>query len=231
LQERWHVDGKSGALRAGVFGISDGLVSNLTLILGVAASGAAAHFVIVAGLAGLLAGAFSMAAGEYISMQIQRETFQYALRVEAAEIDLVPDAERRELVDIYTGRGIPIDTALTLADQVMEDPARALDVHAREELGLDPGQLGSPVGAAMSSFLAFAVGATVPLTPYLLFSDGAALIGAVICGAIALAVVGGVMAHMTARYVAMGALRMLGLGMAAAAVTYGIGSLLGIATG
>lgn len=225
------MDGKSGALRAGVFGISDGLVSNLALILGVAASGAAPHFVIVAGFAGLLAGAFSMAAGEYISMKIQRETFEYALRVEAAEIDLVPEAERRELVGIYVGKGIPIDTARTLAGQVMEDPVRALDVHAREELGLDPEQLGSPVGAAVASFLAFAVGATIPLAPYFLVSDGAALIGSVICGAIALAVVGGVMAHMAARYVWTGALRMVGLGSAAAGVTYGIGSLLGIASG
>jgi VIT1/CCC1 family predicted Fe2+/Mn2+ transporter len=229
LRERWHVGGKSGTLRASVFGVSDGLVSNLALILGVAGSGVDAQVIVIAGVAGLLAGAFSMGTGEYISMKVQREVFEHALEVESIEIELLPEAERDELSAIYQRKGIPKATADDVAGKLMEDPDRALDVHAKEELGLDPDELGSPFGAALSSFGTFCVGAFIPLAPFLLAEGRGAVIAAFVAGAAALASVGGSMAWMSHRPVWLGSTRMLVLGLGTAVITFGIGTLFGVA--
>src|SRR6266487_5011492 len=132
--------GKSGALRAGIFGVNDGLLSNLSLIMGVAGASASNHFILLAGVAGLLAGAFSMGAGEYVSMRVQRELFERLLHLEAHELASEPDEEHAELRQIYEERGFPPDLARQVTDVVMQDPQVALETHAREELGLDPGQ-------------------------------------------------------------------------------------------
>lgn len=230
LRERWHVGGKSGSLRAAVFGLSDGLVSNLALILGVAGSGVPAGTIVVAGVAGLLAGAFSMGVGEYVSMRVQREIFEHALEVEEMEIEILPEAERDELTEIYESKGIPSDTAREVATALMADAERALDVHAREELGLDPDELGSPWGAALSSFGTFAVGAILPLLPFFFLGKGVAVPVALVVGGLALVIVGGFMANMSGKSVVRGALRMSLLGATAAGATYAIGSLFDVTT-
>src|SRR5688500_18344038 len=169
-----HRDVSGGSARAAVFGVSDGLVTNVSLILGVAGAVADSSpgFVRLAGLAGLVAGAFSMAAGEYVSMRAQRELLERELELERREIRRRPETERRELAAIYRSRGVQPDTADELAREMMRDPELALETHAREELGIDPGSLGSPVGAAVWSFLAFAVGGVIPLLPWF-FTRGA----------------------------------------------------------
>ena len=150
--------GRSGALRAGIFGMNDGLLSNLSLIMGVAGASVSNHVILLAGVAGLLAGAFSMAAGEYVSMRVQRELFERLLHIEAHELATEPDEELEELQRIYETKGFPANLARQVAEVVMQDPDVALETHAREELGLDPGQLGSPWGAALSSFLTRSLG-------------------------------------------------------------------------
>jgi VIT1/CCC1 family predicted Fe2+/Mn2+ transporter len=229
LRERWHLGGRSGSLRAAIFGLSDGLVSNLALILGVAGSGAESNTIVIAGIAGLLAGALSMGAGEYLSMRVQREVFEHALEVESMEIDLLPDDELRELTDIFAAKGVPRPLASEAAASLMETPERALDIHAREELGLDPDELGAPWGAAFSSFATFSAGAIVPLMPYLLSRGDVAFVLALAAGGSSLAVVGGFMAHLTSRSIARGAVRMLAIGLTAAGVTFVIGKLFGVA--
>jgi VIT1/CCC1 family predicted Fe2+/Mn2+ transporter len=165
--------GKSGALRAGIFGLNDGLVSNLSLIFGVAGAGVSNHVVIIAGIAGLLAGAFSMGAGEYVSMRVQREVFERLIHLEAHELGTQPEEEQQELVDIYVSKGFSRDLAERIADEVHRDPDLALDTHAREELGLDPQEgLGSPWAAAGTSFATFSMGAIVPLIPFLFTQGG-----------------------------------------------------------
>ena len=231
LRERWHAGGKGGSLRAAVFGVSDGLVSNLALIMGVAGGGVTNRVVVLAGVAGLLAGAFSMAAGEYLSMRAQKEVFEHMLEVEAMEIEILPEAERRELVGIYEAKGVPGPLAVQVVDHLMADPATALEAHAREELGLDPKQLGSPWAAAGSSFGTFAVGASLPLLPFVMTSGLGAFFSALAVGAAGMAGVGAFMAHMTNRSVVIGGLRMLSVGIAAALVTFGIGSLFGVVIG
>jgi VIT1/CCC1 family predicted Fe2+/Mn2+ transporter len=228
-RERWHVGGKSGSLRAAIFGVSDGLVSNLALILGVAGSGVESEAVVIAGIAGLLAGAFSMGTGEYLSMRVQREVFEHALAVEAMELETMPEQELEELAQIFEKKGLPRETAHKVAETLMEDPARALDVHAREELGLDPDELGSPWGAAISSFSTFCVGAFVPLLPYLLSSGTTAFAFALGAGAIAMFAIGGSLSRMVGRDVWRGALRMPALGIATALITFGIGNLFDVA--
>ncbi len=157
-----------GNLRAAVFGASDGLVSNVCLILGVAgAAGGEGHAVLVSGVAGLLAGAFSMAAGEYVSVRSQREMFEHQIGAERDELAKYPDEEAAELSLIYQARGLGKDDADRMSSRIVANPAYALDALAREELGLDPSALGSPIGAALFSFAAFAVGAAVPLAPFI----------------------------------------------------------------
>jgi vacuolar iron transporter family protein len=219
-----------GTLRAAVFGVNDGLVSNTCLVMGVAGAAAAPNIILLTGVAGLLAGAFSMAAGEFISMLSQREMFEYQIAQEADELERYPAEEAEELALIYAARGIPIDEARALAKRLIADPAQALDTLAREELGLNPDDLGSPMGAALSSFVAFALGATLPLIPFLLgLSTYGVAIAAAISGG-ALFVVGAVLSLFSGKGAWWGGLRMLLIGAAAAAATYMIGSLFNVAT-
>ena len=221
--------GKTGALRAAIFGVNDGLVSNLSLIFGVAGAGVDNEVVIVAGVAGLLAGAFSMASGEYISVRVQREVYERLIHLEAHEIGTEPDEEREELAELYARKGIPSDVAQTIATELMKDPQIALQTHAREELGLDPDEgLGSPSAAAASSFVSFAFGAFVPLLPFLISEgSGAAVVSAVVSG-IALFAVGAAMSYLTGRSWLLSGLRMLLVGGLAATITFLVGKLLDV---
>ena len=220
--------GRSGSLRAAVFGVNDGLVSNFSLVLGMAGADLGSGVVILAGIAGLVAGAFSMAAGEYVSMKVQREVFESALNLERREIADEPEAELREVEVILRAQGVPAEDAARIAPRVMEDPELALDLMARLELGLDPDELGSPIGAAASSFGSFAVGAVIPLLPFVLLAFGTALIVAVALSGFGLFGVGALAARLSDRPALFGGIRMLAIGAAAAAVTYGIGKLFGV---
>jgi VIT1/CCC1 family predicted Fe2+/Mn2+ transporter len=226
-REGWHRTDRSGALRAGVFGVSDGLVSNTALVMGVAGSGAAHKVILLTGIAGLLAGAFSMAAGEYVSMASQREMYQREISLEAAELEEKPDEEREELALLYRAKGLSREDAQRLADQIMSDRQVALDTLVREELGLDPAELGSPLSAAVSSLLTFASGALVVILPYFFGGGTAALVAAICLAALALLAVGGGIGMLNGRPLVRSALRQMLLGGAAALVTFGIGHLIG----
>jgi VIT1/CCC1 family predicted Fe2+/Mn2+ transporter len=222
--------GRSGALRAAIFGVNDGLVSNVSLIFGVAGAGVSNRLILLAGIAGLLAGAFSMAGGEYISMRVQREVFERLIHLEAHEIGSMPDEERRELVELYVRKGIPQPLAAQLAEAVMADPETALQTHAREELGLDPeGGLGSPWAAAGSSFVMFALGAIVPLVPFFVTNGTPAVRTSGILSGVTLFAVGAAMSYFTGKRFYLSGGRMLLVGAAAAAVTFWIGKLLDVA--
>jgi vacuolar iron transporter family protein len=220
-----------GNLRAAVFGASDGLVSNVCLILGVAGAHPSGTAVLVSGVAGLLAGAFSMAAGEYVSVRSQREMFEHQIGAERDELAKYPVQEAAELSLIYQARGLGQEDADRVATRIVANPGYALDALAREELGLDPSALGSPVGAAVVSFASFAVGAAVPLAPFVarVDADGVALTLSVALTAVALFGVGCAISLYTGRGAVRGGVRTLLLGAAAGAVTYGIGRLLGAA--
>jgi vacuolar iron transporter family protein len=221
--------GKSGALRAAIFGMNDGLVSNLSLIFGVAGSGVDHNVVVIAGIAGLLAGAFSMAAGEYVSMKVQREVFEQLIHTEAHELATQPDEERQELAEIYESRGIRPEVAARLTEELMRDPELALETHAREELGIDVEEgLGSPWAAAGSSFATFAVGAFVPLLPFLAASGRAAEALSGGLSAATLFGVGGAVTILTGRGFVRSGARMLAIGAAAAMITYVVGSVLNV---
>jgi VIT1/CCC1 family predicted Fe2+/Mn2+ transporter len=226
-QESWHRLGGGGALRASVFGISDGLVSNLSLVVGVAGAGPQGGTVLLAGVAGLLAGAFSMAAGEYVSMRSQRELFERQIGLERMELETNPEEEREELALIYRAKGIPKAEADRLADTIIADPQVALDTLAREELGLDPSELGSPWAAAAGSFLSFAVGAFVPVLPYLFARGTLTIVPAIVLSALALFAVGASLSLFTGRNPLYSGVRMLALATVAASATYGIGRLVG----
>ena len=214
-----------------MFGASDGLVSNTALVMGFAGSGQAQGTVLLAGVAGLLAGAFSMAAGEYVSVASQKDIFRREIAMEAAELREKPLEEQRELELIYRAKGLDKDTARQAAERIMADPEVALDTLAREELGLDPGDLGSPVKVAASSFAAFAVGAVVPVIPYLITGGTTALILAVIFASLALLLVGGVVGRLSGLGITKAALRQFAVGAGAAAVTFVLGSLVGTGLG
>src|SRR6266508_18231 len=222
--------GKSGALRAAIFGVNDGLVSNLSLIMGVTGANVSNKFILVAGVAGLLAGAFSMGDGEYVSMRVQRELFERLLHIEAHELATEPEEEHEELREIYEQRGFPPDLAQRVTEVVMADPRVALDTHAREELGLDPEELGSPWGAAISSFATFSVGALVPLLPFLVGSGTAAVLAAIGASAASLVAVGATMSILTGRSMWRSGGRMLLVGAIAASITFGVGHLLHVTT-
>ncbi|HWC12551.1 MAG TPA: VIT1/CCC1 transporter family protein [Acidimicrobiales bacterium] len=226
--EAHHRNVQGGAARAAVFGVSDGLVSNVALILGMAGANPGPGIVRLAGLAGLVGGAVSMAAGEYISMTAQSELLERELEMERLELKRRPEYERAELVQLYRSRGIEADTAEQLASALMRDPDVALETHAREELGIDPGDLGSPVAAAVSSFLAFAAGALIPLLPWFFGSGAAAIAAAVVLGAVSALTVGALLARFTGRSVARSAFRQLIWSAVPAAVTYAIGSAVGV---
>lgn len=218
----------TGGARAAVFGVSDGLVTNVALILGIAGAHPATSIVRLAGLAGLVAGAFSMSAGEYVSMRAQAELLERELAVEIHEIKARPERERRELVRIYESRGVEPEAAQRLATEMMRTPELALETHAREELGINPRSLGSPVQAAVSSFATFGVGAFLPLVPWLVSSGTAAILGSVVIGAVAAVAVGVALAVFTKRTWWRSALRQLAISAVAAAVTFGIGHAVGI---
>lgn len=222
-----HRDVQGGWARAGVFGVSDGLVSNVALILGVAGASTDAVFVRVAGVSGLLAGAISMAAGEYVSMKAQNELVEREIEIERQSIADDPETETRELAAIYRERGIRPETAEQVALEVMADPVIALDVHTREELGVDPDGLGNPVLAAGSSFLAFVVGAFLPLVPWLLGGGNGAVVASVTIGLIAAAAVGVLLAYFTERPVWRSSTRQVLVAAGSCAATYIIGSMLG----
>jgi vacuolar iron transporter family protein len=221
-----------GNLRAAIFGANDGLVSNTSLILGVIGASATTEATITAGIAGLLAGALSMAAGEYVSVRSQRELFEYQIELERQELEEYPEAEAAELALIYQARGLTPEEAKALADRLTADPKIALDVLAREELGLNPDDLGSPWGAAGFSFASFTLGALVPLIPF--FTGGtlpnAGYIGAALA-AVGLFGTGASLSLFTGRSAVAGGLRMLGIGAGAGAVTWLIGTLFGAAVG
>jgi vacuolar iron transporter family protein len=229
--ESWHRRDRSGATRAAVFGMSDGLVSNTALVMGFAGANPGGSTILFAGLAGLLAGAFSMAAGEYVSMASQRDLFAREIAKEAEELREKPDEERKELELIYRAKGIDRETAASMAEQIMRDPKQALETLAKEELGLDPAELGSPTKAAVASFLAFAIGAIVVVIPYLFGSGTATLIVAIAMAGAAMLIVGGAVGYLSERGVVFSALRQFAWGAGAAAVTYIVGSLIGINMG
>ena len=224
-----HRDVNGGWLRPAVFGAMDGLVSNLGLMTGVAGSSAAPQTIVISGLAGLAAGAFSMAAGEYTSVASQRELVLSELEVERRELRRHPQEEVRELAALYEGRGVEPELAREVAEQLHRDPEQALEIHAREELGVDPSDLPSPTVAAVSSFLSFSAGAIMPVLPYL--AGATSLWPAVVLALLGLFVCGAVVARVTARSWWFSGLRQLVLGGAAAAVTYGLGVLFGVAVG
>jgi VIT1/CCC1 family predicted Fe2+/Mn2+ transporter len=226
-RERWHRGDRSGALRAGVFGVSDGLVSNSALVMGFAGSGVSHAATLLAGVAGLLAGSFSMAAGEYISMSSQREMYEREISLERAELEEKPEEERAELELIYRAKGLPRPEAKRLADRIMADQTIALDTLSREELGLDPGQLGSPWTAAASSLLAFATGAFVVVLPYLAGSGAAAFVTAICLALAAMFGVGATIGALNGRSPVKMGLRQLAVGALAGAVTFGVGHLIG----
>jgi VIT1/CCC1 family predicted Fe2+/Mn2+ transporter len=219
--------GRGGA-RAAVFGASDGLVSNVSLILGVAGADPDPSVVRLAGIAGLIAGAVSMAAGEYVSMRAQSELLERELAVEREAQRAQPELERIELAKIYESRGMEPELARELADSMMRDPDLALETHAREELGIDPHELGSPIGAAVWSFGAFSVGAVVPLVPWLLGGGTAAVVASVLLGALAAAIIGAILATFTGRPRWFSALRQTAIAAVAAGVTWVVGSLVGV---
>lgn len=217
----------SGSFRAAVFGINDGLVSNASLILGMAGASLNNPVVLIAGVAGLLAGAASMAAGEYLSMRSQREMFEYQIALEQQELDTYPEEEAEELAFIYEARGIAPADAKHLADTLTRDPARALDTLAREELGLNPHDLGSAWGAATSSFLAFALGAALPLLPFLSRAVTRPILWSAGLTLAALFGTGAIVSLFTGRSSWWSGLRMVLIGALAAGVTYCVGRLFG----
>jgi VIT1/CCC1 family predicted Fe2+/Mn2+ transporter len=219
--------GTSGGLRAAVFGVNDGLVSIACLVMGVAGASSESGVILLTGVAGLLAGAFSMAAGEYVSMRSQREMFEYQIGLERDELLQYPSEEAVELTLIYQARGMSREEASALAQRMIADPEMGLDTLAREELGLNPDELGSPWTAALSSFFAFMGGGLIPLLPYLFGYEHHPLLVAVLLTGVALFAVGAVLSLFTGRSALWGGFRMLGIGSAAALVTYLIGHLLG----
>jgi VIT1/CCC1 family predicted Fe2+/Mn2+ transporter/rubrerythrin len=227
--EGWHRSGRSGTVRAVIFGVSDGLVSNLSLVMGVAgAASGQPRFILLAGIAGLLAGASSMAAGEYISMQSQRELFERQIELERAELEAMPEEEEAELAAVYRSKGFTQDEAATIAHRLFGDRETALDTLVREELGLDPDELGSPWSAAAGSFIAFGIGAAIPVIPYLFGGGGVVFALALVLSLAALFVVGAGVSLLTGRSAVFSGLRQVAIGAGAAAVTYLVGTLVGV---
>ncbi len=224
--------GKSGALRAAIFGINDGLLTNTSLIMGFAGASQSRAIIVLAGVSGLLAGAFSMGSGEYVSMRVQREVLERLLHLEAHELGNDPDNEREELAEIYEKKGFPPELATRVATELMRDPKIALETHAREELGIDPNEgLGSPWGAAISSFVMFAFGALLPLIPFFFRGGGGAALIAGVIAAVSLIIVGALTSLLTGRNPVFSAGRQLLIGLMSALVTYGIGRLVGVKAG
>lgn len=217
-----------GNLRAAVFGVNDGLVSNASLVMGIAGAGASGAYVLATGIAGLLAGALSMAAGEYVSVRSQRDMYEYQIALEREEVAEYPEEEAEELALIYQARGVELSQAREMSRQLLARPEQALDALAREELGLNPDDLGAPWGAAAFSFVSFAAGAAVPLAPFAAGVRGTAGIAAAAAAALfALALVGMVLSLFTGRAAWRGALRMVLIGGGAGVVSFCVGRALG----
>lgn len=229
--EKWHRGSRGGTLRAAVFGMNDGLVSNFSLIMGVAGAEPERSVLLLTGMAGMLAGAFSMAAGEYVSVRSQRELYEHEIEKEREELKASPEEEARELALIYRAKGLPREEAERLGLAIVQNPQSALDTLAREELGLDPGDLGSPWGAAGSSFAAFVAGALVPLCPFFFLAGRPGLFLSSVLSGMALLAVGALLAVFSGRSSWRGALRMLLIGGGVAAVTNGVGRLVGASLG
>ena len=229
LPQPHHRDVTGGWLRPAVFGISDGLVSNTALIVGVAGADVSARTVIITGLAGLASGAFSMATGEYVSVASQTELTRAEIELEKAELERVPHLELAELAHIYEERGLDRELSFEVARQLSKDPEITWRVHAREELGVDPDDLPSPWVAAGASFAAFSIGAVLPLLPYLLGATN--LLGSVVVATLSLFAAGALVSRFTTRTWFYSGGRQLVLGALAAAVTYGIGSAIGSSAG
>ena len=228
IEHRHRGLGGGGNLRAAVFGINDGLVSNASLIFGVVGASSDPAVILLTGVAGLTAGAFAMAAGEFVSVRSQRELFEYQIALERDELKEYPDAEAQELALIYKAKGLSGGEAERVAKQLVADPEHALDTLAREELGLNPDELGSPWGAAISSLLSFALGAAVPLLPFAFGAGTHALALAGVLTAVALFAVGATLSLFTGRAAMFSGVRMLLLGAFAAAVTFTVGKLFGV---
>jgi len=213
-----------------VLGANDGLVSNMSLVMGVAGAALDPHAILITGLAGLLAGSCSMAMGEWLSVKSARESYQEQIRAESDELEHAPEEEKEELALIYQAKGLPEAQAKALAEKLIVNKATALDALVREELGIDPNELGgSPWAAAGSSFLLFAVGAIFPVAPYFALSGMPAVVASLVLSGLALLMIGAATSFFTGRGLAFSAGRQLLVGYAAAAVTYGIGRAVGVA--
>ncbi len=230
-RERWHRGGRAGSVRAAIFGMNDGLVSNLSLILGVAGAGVEPRTVLVTGFAGLLAGAFSMAAGEYTSVASQRDLLTRQIALERREVEEAPEEEAAELALIFRQKGISTEQATRTAAEILKNKESATDTLVREELGLDPEDLGSPRGAALSSFVMFSVGALVPILPFLAWRGTPAIAIAAALAFAVLAGVGALVGFLSGTVLWRSAARMAGLAALAAGVTYGVGRIFGATVG
>jgi VIT1/CCC1 family predicted Fe2+/Mn2+ transporter len=230
--EHKHLTLKSGSnIRAAVFGINDGLVSNACLILGVAGAHAGQHYIVLSGIAGLLAGACSMGSGEYVSVRSQREMLEYQLALEKHELDTYPEEEAAELAFIYEARGLPKEEAIKIANLLIQNPDKALETLAREELGINPDDLVSEWGAAISSFISFTLGAAIPLLPFLIGQSQRNLLISISLSMVALFAIGASLSLFTQRNVWWSGIRTLLIGVAAGAITYFVGMSLGVNAG
>jgi VIT1/CCC1 family predicted Fe2+/Mn2+ transporter len=225
-----HETSASGVLRPIVFGGNDGLVSNLALVMGVAGANAEPGVIVLAGIAGLLAGAFSMGVGEYISVQSQRELLDFQIAFQRKQLREAPEQEHGILARIYEERGFAKDQAEAFARAVIDDPEHAVRLLIFEEVGLDERSIGSPLSAAVGSFIAFTLGALVPLIPFLLASGDTAFFGSIGVSIVALAILGTGIARLTRQQVLYCAVRQMLLGGAAALVTFGVGRFIGVQT-
>jgi VIT1/CCC1 family predicted Fe2+/Mn2+ transporter len=224
-----HRSAGGNALRAAVLGASDGLLSNLSLVMGVAGAELKGNSIVIAGIAGLLAGSFSMALGEWLSVQSSRELYQKQISIETAEIENAPEEEAEELALIYQARGLEESQAHTLASRIMSDKAGALDTLVREELGIDPKELGgSAREAALTSFFLFALGAILPVFPFIFLSGLNAVAASVALSTVGLFLIGAITTLFTGRSVLFSGTRQVVFGLAAAAITYSIGRIMGV---
>ena len=223
-----HDSRANGVLRPIVFGANDGLVSNLALVMGVAGAAAEPGVIVLAGIAGLLAGAFSMGVGEYISVQSQQELLAYQTELQRRQLVEVPEQERAILIGSYVSKGFSEEEASSFADRVFQDMDHAVSLMLHTEVGLDARSIGSPFAAAGGSFLAFTLGALIPLVPYLLLGGTPAFVTSLGISLVALALLGAGISMLTRRPLVYAAVRQVLLGGAAAAVTYGVGAMVGV---
>ena len=224
-----HRSGSGNALRAAVLGANDGLVSNMSLVMGVAGAAAAEQTILLAGLAGLIAGACSMAMGEWLSVNSARELSQRQIALEASELKQFPDEEREELILIYQSKGLSEKEATSVADRLLSQDGAAVDTLAREELGIDPSELGGSAWVAgVSSFMLFAVGAIFPVAPFFFLAGATAVIASLLFSGVALALIGFGTSLFTGRSIGFSVLRQILIGYAAAGITYGVGALVGV---